>query len=200
MKESKRNKLLNFIKKKGIVRAKEAEALGYPRVYLTRLLRQGFLQHPAHGLYSMADMEWTFDFQLAVTAALIPNGVIALLSALQYYQLGVEHSPKIWVAVRQKARVTKNTDLPLKIVYFSGKAFEDGIEIRNIKGVAVKIYNPAKTIADCFKFRNKIGLDTALEALRECRKRKLCTMDELWHYAKICRVSAVIRPYLESLQ
>ncbi|NOX87662.1 MAG: transcriptional regulator [Calditrichaeota bacterium] len=200
MKKYDRNELLNFIEQKGIVRSKEVEALGYPRIYLTRLLRQGFLQHPARGLYCLSDMEWTFDFQLAVTASIIPNGVITLLSALQYYQLGVEQSPQIWVAVHQKARVVKNTDLPLKVVYFSGKAFEEGVEIHQIKGVPVKIYNPAKTIADCFKFRNKIGLDTALEALRECRKKKLCTMDELWHYAKICRVSRVIRPYLESLQ
>jgi hypothetical protein len=89
--------------------------------------------------------------------------------------------------------------LPLRFVYMSGQALHSGIGIHNIAGVTIQIYNPAKTVADCFKYRHKIGLDVALEALRECWRERAATIDELWHYAKICRVSNVIRPYLESL-
>lgn len=90
--------------------------------------------------------------------------------------------------------------LPLRIVYMSGQALESGIEEYEIEGVRVPVYSIAKTVVDCFKFRNKIGLDVALEALRECWRKQRCTMDELWHYGKICRVQNVIRPYLESLE
>ena len=106
---------------------------------------------------------------------------------------------KVWLAIDHKARLPKDELLPMRIVYMSGRALSEGIEIHQIQGVSVKIYSLAKTVVDCFKYRHKIGLDVALEALRECWREKRCSVDELWHYAQICRVKTVIRPYLESL-
>ncbi|MHC5824788.1 MAG: type IV toxin-antitoxin system AbiEi family antitoxin domain-containing protein, partial [Nostoc sp.] len=106
---------------------------------------------------------------------------------------------EVWLAIPQKARAPKEDILPLRIVYMSGKALESGIEEHEIEGVCVPVYSPAKTVVDCFKFRNKIGLDVALEALRECLRERRCTIDQIWHYAKICRMQNVMRPYLESL-
>jgi hypothetical protein len=103
------------------------------------------------------------------------------------------------MAIARKATLPKVDYPPLRFVRFSGQARREGIEVKKIEGVEVKVYNPPKTVADCFKYRNKIGLDVALEALRECWRGRRCTMDQLWHYSKICRVSNVMRPYLESL-
>jgi predicted transcriptional regulator of viral defense system len=105
----------------------------------------------------------------------------------------------IWIAIDRKARLPKSDGLPLRFVRFSGDALYSGVELHVIEGVEIKVYSPAKTVVDCFKYRNKIGLDVALEALRECWHERRCSMVELWHYAKICRMSNVMRPYLESL-
>ena len=115
------------------------------------------------------------------------------------YELTTQAPFAVWIAISQKARRPKDTLLPLRIVYMSGKALNAGIEEHQIEGVSVQVYCIAKTIADCFKYRNKIGLDVALEALREVWREKKCSTDELWHYAKICRVQNVMLPYLESL-
>jgi len=106
---------------------------------------------------------------------------------------------EIWIAIDHKARYPKESMLPIRVVRFSGKALTSGVEQHRIEGVPVRMYGPAKTIADCFKYRNKIGLDVALEALRDCYRSRKCTMDELWKYAKICRVANIMKPYLESL-
>ena len=103
------------------------------------------------------------------------------------------------MAIDGKARSPKEDIIPLRIVRFSGKALTAGVESHSIEGVKVRVYNPAKTIADCFKYRNKIGLDVAIEALRDCWRKKRATTDQLRHYAKVCRVARVMRPYLESL-
>jgi predicted transcriptional regulator of viral defense system len=106
---------------------------------------------------------------------------------------------EVWLAIHYKARHPKEPQLPMRIVRFSGAALEAGVEERQIEGVKVKVYNPAKTVADCFKYRNKIGLDIAMEALRDCRSQRKCTNDELWQYAKVCRVAKVMKPYLEAI-
>ena len=123
-----------------------------------------------------------------------------MLSALSFYELTIQAPHEVWLSINQKARPPKDKLLPLRIVYMSGKALEEGIEEHHIEGVPARVYSLAKTVVDCFKFRNKIGLDIALEALRECWQKQRCTMDKIWYYAKICRVQNVIRPYLESLK
>jgi len=145
------------------------------------------------------DSDVSEHLSLAEASKKIPHGVICLLSALRFYGLTTQAPFEVWVAVDVKARKPRSDGLPLRIVRFSGAALRSGVEDQLIQGVKVRVYSPAKTVADCFKYRNKTGLDVALEALRECWRERRCTMDDLWRYAKICRVSNVMRPYLESL-
>ena len=128
-----------------------------------------------------------------------PNGVICLLSALRFHKITTQAPFEIWIALKGTAWHPKIDRPRIRFVRFSGPAFDTGIERHKIEGVSVKVYNPAKTVADCFKYRNKIGLDVAIEALRECRSEGKCSNDELWEYAKVCRVSRVIKPYMEAM-
>jgi predicted transcriptional regulator of viral defense system len=124
--------------------------------------------------------------------------VICLLSALQFHDLTTQAPFEVWMAIDVRARRPRGTTPPLRIVRFSGRALTEGVEVHEIEGVRVRVYGPAKTVADCFKYRNKIGLDVALEALRDYRRQHPAGMDELWHFAHTCRVSNVMRPYLEA--
>jgi predicted transcriptional regulator of viral defense system len=196
---SKTKQVLELSSEVGVIRAKDVAEKGIHRQYLKRLEQQGFVVHSGRGIYSFVDAEITNNHTLAQTRLRVPHGVICLLSALSFHELTTQAPFEVWLAINQKARPPKDKLLPMRVVYMSGQALEAGIEEHQIEGVPVRIYSLAKTIADCFKFRNKIGLDVALEALRECWREQRCTMDELWHYAKICRVQNVIRPYLESL-
>nr|WP_242038610.1 type IV toxin-antitoxin system AbiEi family antitoxin domain-containing protein [Chroococcidiopsis sp. [FACHB-1243]] len=196
---SKTQLLLELAREVGAIAAKDVEAKGIHRQYLKRLEQQGLLIRSGRGIYTYADAEITEKHSLVEAAKRVPHGVICLLSALSFHELTTQAPFEIWLAIDQKARSPKEAILPLRIVYMSGQALEAGIETHSIEGVPVRVYCLAKTVADCFKYRNKIGLDVALEALRSCWQQRRCTMDELWHYAKICRVQNVIRPYLESL-
>jgi len=124
---------------------------------------------------------------------------VCLVSALQYHELTTQMPPVVWLAIDRKARLPRVPQLPLKIVRFSGKALTEGIEEQKIEGVPVKVYSAAKTVADCFKYRNKIGLDIAVEALRECLRYHKCLNDDLYYFAKICKVWNIMRPYLEAM-
>jgi len=191
--------VLRLLRRKGIVRASDLERYGIPRVYLTRLCQKGLVERVGRGLYRLARAETSEHITLAEAAKLVPNGVVCLLSALSFHGLTTQIPHEVWMAIDVKARRPKVAGVPLRIVRFSGKALTAGVEIHRIDGVPVKITCPAKTVADCFKYRNKIGLDVALEALRECRRQRKCSLEDLWHYAKICRVANVMKPYLEAI-
>lgn len=197
---SKTQQVLELAREMGVVRAKDIADKGIHREYINRLEQQGLLIRSGRGIYTFADAEITESHTLAETAKRVPHGVVCLLSALSFYELTTQAPHEIWLAINQKARPPKDKLLPLRVIYMSGEALSSGIEEHQIEGVPVRVYSLAKTVVDCFKFRNKIGLDVAIEALRECWRERRCTMDELWHYAKICRVQSVIRPYLESLE
>jgi len=186
-------------REKGVLRPRDLKEPGIARTYLTRLVKKGMLRKAGRGLYILADIEPTNQHTIAQVSKKIPEGVLCLLSALQFYQITTQQPYEVWVAIDMKSRHPKISDLPVKVLRFSKAALTEGIETHNIEGVSVKVYNPAKTVADCFKYRNKIGLDVAIEALRECRRANKCTNDDLWHYAKICRVSNVMRPYMEAM-
>ena len=141
----------------------------------------------------------TINHSLTEVARRVPNGVICLLSALQFHNIGTQLPHEVWLAIPPKARRPKGLPVKIHIVHFSGAAFTEGSKEHAIENVQVRIYHPAKTVADCFKYRNKVGLDVALEALRECWRGRKATMDEICKYAKVCRVGNVMRPYLESL-
>jgi predicted transcriptional regulator of viral defense system len=151
------------------------------------------------GLYKLPDAEVTENHSLAEACKRVPRAAICLISALQFHKLTTQAPSEVWLALDRKARAPREGGQPLHLVRMSGKALTEGVEEHRVEGVAVKIYKPAKTVADCFKYRNKIGLDIALEALRDYRQKHRSGMDELWRFAKVCRVERVMRPYLEAL-
>jgi predicted transcriptional regulator of viral defense system len=198
-KTSKRRQLLSIVRKSGILRPRDLADHSIPRTYLQRLEEQGLLVKETRGLYKLPDAKITEHHSLAEACKRVPHAVVALLSALQFHKLTTQAPPEVWLAIDRKARAPRERALSLRLVRMSGKALTDGVEEHVIEGVAVKVYKPAKTVADCFKYRNKIGLDVALEALRGYRQKYRGGMDELYRFAKICRVERVIRPYLEAL-
>jgi predicted transcriptional regulator of viral defense system len=199
MSASAEKKVLDLASKGGILRPRDLQSKGLPTDYLWRLHQKEKLEKVGRGMYAIPGAGLT-EHQTVVQAALrVPNGVVCLLSALRFHNLTTQSPFEIWMAIDGKARSPKEDIIPLRIVRFSGKALTAGVETHSIEGVKVKVYNPAKTVADCFKYRNKIGLDVAIEALRDCWRQKRATTDQLWHYAKVCPVARVMRPYLESL-
>jgi predicted transcriptional regulator of viral defense system len=197
--DSAKSRLLDLARKAGILRPRDLDAAGIPREHLRRLLAAGLIERPGRGIYVAAGQKPSPNHSLAQAAKRVPHGVVCLLSALQFHELTTQAPFEIWMAIGEKARLPKVDYPPLRIVRFSGPSLERFVEEHQIEGVPVKIYSPAKTVADCFKYRNKIGLDAALEALRDCWRRRRATMDDLWAAAKTCRVANVMRPYLESL-
>jgi predicted transcriptional regulator of viral defense system len=196
---TKTEQIVQALRRKGIARSGEIEAMGISREYLRKLHEQGVVRRLGYGLYSLADFEPTEHRTLAEACKRVPYGVVCLLSALQFHDLTTQLPFEIWMAIDRKAWRPRESSIPLRIVRFSGPALEAGVEEHQIEGVKVRVYNVAKTVADCFKYRNKIGLDVALEALREGWRERWFTMDELWRYGKICRVANVMRPYVEML-
>jgi len=182
----------------GVLRIRDLTSHGIHPEYLRRLCRKGLLTRTGRGLYVAADAEISVHHGLAQVGKRVPHGVICLLSALQFHELGTQSPFEVWMALDRRAARPRMDYPPLRVVRFSGEALAEGIEEYTIEGVRVRVYGPAKTVADCFKYRNKIGLDVALEALRDCREQKKCNNDDLWRYAKICRVANVMRPYLEA--
>ncbi|MCK4783595.1 MAG: type IV toxin-antitoxin system AbiEi family antitoxin domain-containing protein [Desulfobacteraceae bacterium] len=191
-------KVLSLAKASGIIRVRDLIEQGIHPEYLRRLCEKGLLMKMSRGVYIPADSEVSQNVGLAQVAKRVPHGVVCLLSALQFHNIGTQSPFEVWIAIDRKAARPRIDYPPLRIVRFSGKALSTGIEKHQIEGIEVKIFNKAKTVADCFKYRNKIGLDVALEALKDCRQQRLCTNDQLWGYAKICRVANVMKPYLEA--
>lgn len=197
--KTQKERVLDLVKKLGVVRTSDLSDRGLHHESLRRLCKDGVLIKTGRGLYELADADVTEHHSLALVGKKIPNAVVCLLSALQFHDIGTQSPSKVWIAIDRRAGKPKMDYPPVRIVRFTGHALDDGIETHGIEGVTVKIYNPAKTVADCFKYRNKIGIDVALEALRECLREQRCTNDALWHYAKVCRVANVMRPYLEAV-
>jgi predicted transcriptional regulator of viral defense system len=162
------------------------------------MVREGRLQQIARGTYASADFQATEHHGLATAAARIPGGVVCLLSALQFHRLGTQAPFEVWIAIDRKAHKPTIAELPLRVVRFSEPALRGGVERHNLEGVRVRITTPARTVADCFKYRNKIGLDVALEALREYRRVGL-SIDALVCAAESVRVARVMRPYVEAI-
>ncbi len=185
-------------RRKGVT-AREIALAGIHRQALTRLVESGRLERVVRGVYRLPDHSITENHGLALASLAVPQGVITLLSALQFHGIGTQLPAEIWIAVDRRARRPALKYPPLRVVRYTGSALTEGIESHKIEGQTVRIYNVAKTLADCFKYRNKIGLDVALEALREAWRARRIKLDELDHYAAICRVQRVMRPYIEAL-
>jgi predicted transcriptional regulator of viral defense system len=184
---------------KGILRPRDLAAQGIPREILRRLCESGELTRTGRGLYIVETDGITENHTLAEVARLVPRGVVCLLSALRFHELTTQSPGEIWLAIPSKARRPKASETAIRPIHFSGSALTEGVEEHIIEKVPVRIYSAAKTVADCFKARNKIGLDVAIEALRDYWRKRTGTMDELVRFAKICRVARIMQPYLESL-
>lgn len=191
--------ILDLAAARGLIRPRDLAERGLPTVALTRLVRQGRLQRVGRGLYALPDRPISEHNALAEVARKHPQAIICLLSALRFHDLTTQSPFEVWLAIPNKARSPKMDYPALRIMRFSGAALTHGVEDHVVDGVSVRVTSVARTVADCFKFRNKIGLDVALEALQEAWRAKRVSMDELWRYATLCRVANVMRPYMESL-
>jgi predicted transcriptional regulator of viral defense system len=191
--------ILELAKEKGIIQAKDIEEFGIARNYLYKLCKEGLLNKAARGMYMLQDAPITENQNLIEIAKKIPNAVVCLISALSFHGITTQIPHEIWIAVPRDTWRPSMDYPPLHYTVLTEKAYNFGIQRVGINGTTIKIYNPAKTVADCFKFRNKVGIDVAIEALREVWRSRKATMDELVEAAGIDRVSKVMRPYLEAI-
>jgi predicted transcriptional regulator of viral defense system len=185
--------------KNGFIKSSDVAKRKLPTVVLTRMVRQGQLSRVGRGLYILPGRHPTEHEYLIYLSYLCPRATVCLLSALRFHDLTTQAPHEVWIALAAGSREPRIELIPLHIVRFSGKALTFGIEKHTIEDQELKVTGVARTIADCFKFRNKIGLDVALEALREGWDSKRVTIDDIWKAATVCRVANVMRPYLESL-
>ena len=192
-------RVLALAHRHGVLRPRDLAPHGIPREYLTRLHAQGVLERPARGIYVLADAEADEHQSLLEACKRVPHGVVCLLSALRFHGLTTQAPFEVWLGIDAKARLPKVEYPPLRIVRFSGPALTEGVKEHVIRGVTVRVTGAARTVVDCFKYRNKVGLDVALEALRDCRKKRKATVDELHRAAQDRRMANVMRPYLEAL-
>lgn len=198
-KNTRTQKVLDAARKAGILRPRDLAAAGIPRQYLVRLCRRGLLERIGRGLYRLPDAEISEDHTLAELGKRIPRGVVCLLSALRFHGLTTQAPFDIWIAIGSKDRLPRVKGWQVRFFRFSGASLEYGVQERVIEGVKVKVFTPAKTVADCFKFRSKVGQEVAIEALRDCIGDRRATVKELWAAAKVCRVTSIMRPYLEAM-
>src|SRR4030067_2801914 len=199
MRDSKTANILKVFKEVGIVRPVDLTKNGVRREQMYRLHKRGLVERIGRGLYVLRQANITENHSVAEACKKVPRGVICLLSALRLHGLTTQNPFEVWMAIDRKARLPKSDSPKIRFVRYSGDALTTGVEVRRIEQVPVRVYGAAKTGVDCFKYRKKIGLDVALEALRESRRERACTMGELWRYAKICRGAHVMRPYLEAV-
>jgi len=196
---NRKQQILQLADISGIIRAKDVETAGISRNYLYEMHRAGLLKKISTGLYTLLGTSATENSTIAEVAKRIPHAVTCLISALIYHELTTQLSQDTWLAVPKSSRKPKIKYPPLNLTYVSDPAYSFGIQEHIINGVSVKIYSPAKTVADCFKFRNKVGLDVAIEALRNARRTRKATMDELMEAAKVNRVLKIMSPYMEAI-
>lgn len=194
----KASQILKIVASRGLIRPCDLGKDGKIRQQLVSMCRRGELERIGRGLYTLPDGLSSEFSGFAEVAKLVPHGVICLVSALQFHGLTTQISPDIWIMLEGTRKKPTFTNPPITTMHASGKAFKYGIKTYHINKVPVKIYSPAKTIADCFKYRNKIGIDIAIEALQDSFMNRTTTPDEIWEAAKVCRVTKVIRPYLEA--
>lgn len=192
------DRLLELVRRRGILRASDLAEPGIPRTYLTRLVAEGVLERSSRGIYVVAGADVTENHGLAEACRRVPHGVVCLLSALQFHDLTTQFPFEVWLAIDRKARLPKVDHPPLRIVRFSGNDLTEGVVVHDIEGVAVKVTDPARTVADCFAYRGKIGIDVAMEALRDCLRKRMASPDELYLAARARRMANVMRPYLEA--
>ncbi len=194
-----REHILRLIREMGLARPRELAAHGVTRAQLSRLVAEGLVIRQARGIYVVADHAPTEAHTLAQVAKRVPEGVFCLLTALRFHGLTTQSAPEVWIALPEKARRPRLEYPRLAVARFSGAALTEGVERHEAEGVVLRVYSPAKTVADCFKYRNKLGVDIAVEALRDYRRKYRGGANELARFARICRVTRVMQPYLDAI-
>jgi predicted transcriptional regulator of viral defense system len=189
----------SFFRDAAVKRPRDLEADGLNRVRLATAVREGNVERLGRGLYRLSESPVTENHSFVLAAKRVPRGVICLLSALRFHNLTTQNPHEVWMALPQHSWRPTEDGQPLRLIWLSPQSFKAGVETHKIEGLSVNVYSVAKTVADCFKYRNKIGVDVAMEALRDAWRGKRCTIDELMKAARLCRVANVMRPYLESL-
>lgn len=187
------------VAKKGIFRARDLESTKIPRAYLRRLVERGLIEQVDRGLYRLPGASITELTSIANVAKRVPHAIVCLLSALQIHGLTTEVPHAVWIMIDRHARAPKRTYPKLEIVRGSGRARTHGIERRTIEGVPVRLTTPAKTVADCFRYRRRVGLEVALAGLRDYLRKHRGEVDKLVDAARADRIEAIMRPYLEAL-
>lgn len=194
-----KERVLRLIEKQGLIRPKDLEAHGVTRAQLARVVAEGLVLRQARGVYVAARHAPTAEHTLAHVAKRVPEAIFCLLTALRFHGLTTQSPAEVWVALPEKARRPRLDYPRLRIARFSGEALTEGIEERRAEGVTLHVYSAAKTVADCFKYRNKIGIDVAVEALRDFSRKHRGGATDLARFARICRVSRVMQPYLDAI-
>jgi len=194
-----RSRALALLGQQPILRLKDFTAKDVGPETLARLVREGTIVRVARGLYQRADASADARHSLAEAAALVPKGVVCLISALQFHELTLQMPSEVWMAIDRTAWRPRFGYPPVRFVRFSGKALTDGVKRHRIEGIEVAITGPARTIVDCFRYRGKVGLDVALEALREGLRQRKVTTDQLWRHATKMRVWSILKPYVEAM-
>jgi len=192
-------RVLDYVRDRGMVRPRDLEVLGIPRAVLTRLVERGQLVRRSRGVYTAPDHEPTRHTDVAEVCARASGATVCLISALDFHELTTQIPHAVWIMIDRSGRRPKIDRPPIRIVYASGEARTAGVDTHEIEGVSVAVTNPAKTVADCFRYRDRVGQDVAIEALRDCLRQRKATPSEIYEMARIDRVSKRVRPYLEAL-
>lgn len=182
-----------------MARSRDLELAGITRSELRRLTEEGHIERIDRGLYKLPGVVLTEKHSLAQASRLVPRGVVCLLSALRFHELTTQNPSEVWMAIAGKAWRPKPSSLRIRLVHMAAPLLEEGVETHDVGGVEVRVTSPARTVADCFKFRNKIGIDVAIEALRDFTRLYRGGAHDLARFAKLCRVTRVMQPYLDSL-
>lgn len=193
------SRILELARKRLLFRLSEVTHAGIHPESVRRLTGRGQLARIGRGLYALPSLEVSEHHTLAEIAKRVPKGVVCLLTALRFYGMGTQNPREVWLAVDRRAGVPRIEFVPIRIVRMSTAAISTGIEKRTVDGVRVRITSPALTVVDCFKFRNKIGIDVAVEALRDYRRLRKGTVDAIWQQADRLRMSKVMRPYWDAM-
>jgi len=189
----------DHVRRLGVFRSRDLVGAGYSREHLRRLVRRDHVRQLGRGLYASEDFDGDQNQSLVEAAKRVPRGVVCLVSALQFHGIGTQSPHRVWLALPRGSNRPRGVKLPLQFAQFSGIAYKFGIEEHTLAGGTVHVYSPAKTVADCFKYRKKYGLDVAVEALREGWRGKKFSSKDLATAAAVCRVSRIIQPYMEML-
>lgn len=191
--------VLQLARRRRLLRARDLDEAGLPTITLSRLVAAGKLERVARGVYALPNAPIDAHRSLAEVAIRVPRGVVCLLSALRVHGIGTQAPHEVWLAIPSRMTPPRLDHPSVRVIRMADASMASGIERRRIDGVSVPLFNAAKTVADCFKYRNRVGLDVALEALSEGWRERRFTMDELSRYAAINRVANVMRPYLEAM-